>query len=294
MRKANMPIHKTAELNSALDKNLIAIKTLKKLSFLSVFLCSSCLMTRREGEGLRLRIEQMEGEMAKLQRVRHDLDILLSGKVVDIYERMARLENVLSTVQESLFSGSEDNQKLLNEIHSLKNQLEEGRKRYGDLQKDQETLAEAQAKLSAEKNKIAIPALKNDHFGLAKKLYLADRLDDASYLFEEFNKLYKNDKDLYSQSSYLLGEIYDKKSALYEDEQQKIHFKKKAVISLQKVIEITQNKSIKEESLFKLSLLLAHLGNKEGAKAALKGLLQENPKSKRASDAKKHLVSLEE
>lgn len=261
---------------------------------MGVFLLPSCLMTQREGFELTKRTMRLEQEVAKLESLKHDLEVLLSTKVSDLFDRISRIENIIASIQESVFEGAKEQTQVMAELQTLRNLLDEAKNKYNILEKGHESLAKAQEKIREEKNKVTIPPLKSDHFLLAKKLYQAKRLDDALYLFEEFIKLYETDKDLADKSFFIMGDICKEKSDKEVDENIQLLFKKKAVVYWQKTIENSFNKSNKEEALYKMGLLLESMGNKALAKAAFQGLLESNKKSAHANDAKKHIANLEE
>lgn len=267
-------MNKIAESNlSWLSSNHIRSKTLLMFLLSCAFLLpSGCLMTKSEGNDLSIRLSKIEGELAKLERVRHDLEILLSGKVGDLYERIARMESTLDSLQESTFTSSLEKDKLTLEIQDIKNQLEL-----------------AKEHIPAPN----IPKNKEDHFAKAKKLYLSGDLNEAILLFDELIKKHPADKILTGQAYYLLGEIYHKQSQSALKDEDKLLFNKKAIVHWQKVIELGSPQNAKEESLYKMGLLLKSMGNKEAAKAAFTTLLETNRQSVRAGDARKSLAELD-
>src|ERR1700688_3365883 len=222
---------------------------------LFLLLSSSCIMTRAQGEKISLRVDSLESEVAKLQRVRHDMEVLLSGKVKDLFDRLARLEEQLSTFRESLYQGSSDNKELMAEVQSLRGQLEEARHRYQSLELDQKSLAENQHALKKAQEKVMIPPLKADHFALAKKYYSANKFEDAIYLLDKFIKEYPDDNELAGQSNYFLGEIYMKMAASKNDESEGLKFYKKSALVFQELIENNKQSGLKEEALYKLGLV---------------------------------------
>lgn len=271
-----------------------AITTPMRWFGMGVFLLPlfGCVMTKAQGDMLAHQVREMEDEMAKLQRVRHDMEVLLIGQVRDLIDRLAKLESQLAALRSSWSEGSLKNAELMSEIQNLRGQLEEAQHRYRNLEQDQQSLAKNQLALKEAQNKIRIPPLKEDHFALAKKYYLGGKFDEAIQLFEEFIKNYPSETDLCGQSYYLLGEIYRKlgDSEKTTAESEKLY--KKSVIFYQKIIEQYSDSGLREESLYKIGLVLKTLGNKDGAQSAFKELLAKHADGKRVKEAKKQLAEL--
>lgn len=263
------------------------------LAFL--LLGSSCVMTRSEGDMLTSQVRHMENEVAKLQRVRHDIEILMSGQVRDLFDRIAKLENQLSNLRDSYYENTNKSQELVSEIASLRGQLEEAQFLYKNLENDQKNLAHKQQVLKEAQNQIAIPPLKKDHFDLAKKLFAAQKYEPAIFLFDEYVKIYEGDtenKESIGQAYYSLGEIYRMQAQAHKDQAESEKLYKKSVISYQKITEQKHAQKLSEEALFKMGLVLKALNNKKAAQAAFNELLSNNKNSNRALEAKKMLVEL--
>lgn len=258
------------------------------------FLCmSGCFVTKAQGDRLHMQVQNLEDEVAKLQRVRHDMEVLLVGQVKDLIDRMARIERGLSSLRESLTEGSSKSTELVAEIQILRQELDQAKEQYKSLEVNQHSLAKNQQALKEVTNKIRIPPLKEDHFALAKKLYLGGQFDEATFLFEQLVKSYPDEKDLASQSYYLLGEIYRKLGDAEKSKDDAENYYKKSIVSYQKITEMYKDAILREEALFKMGSVLKQMGNTEGAKAALQELLTNHQKSKRAAEAKALLVELE-
>lgn len=264
---------------------------LASLGLLSVFF-SSCVMTKAQGEELSFKVRRMESEVAKLQKVRHDMEILLNGQVRELIDRIAKLEIHLANLRESFNDGSDKNSELLAEIHNLRGQLEEAQYQYRNLEQEQLSLAQSQEALKKQSKQTYIPPLKEEHLAYAKKLFSANKFDDSIIALEKFIKEYKNDKDSVSQAYYSLGENYRKKAENENDKGQKDTFYKKAVVNYQKIVEMFKVSVLREEALYKMGIILKTIGNIEGAKAAFGELVSSNKNSKRAPEAEKELLSL--
>lgn len=274
------------------------INTLARLLGASVFFCtmSSCVMTKAQGDQLSMQMRNMESEVAKLQRVRHDMEILLSGQVRDLFDRLARLENQLLNLRESIHEGSSKSVELVTEIQSLRGQLEEAQYQYRNLEQDQKSLAQNQLALKAETNKTKIPPLKEDHFALAKKLFAAGKYSDSIFLLEEFIKEYGDikDKEIVGQAYFLMGENNRKIAENKKQKDEIEKYNKFAIVNYQKIVELFGSSVLREEALFKMGSILRAMGNDDGARAAFKELLSSNKGSKRADEAKKQLASLKD
>lgn len=257
-----------------------------------LLLSSGCVMSKAQGDRLTHQVREVEDEIAKLQRVRHDMEILLVGQVRDLVDRIARLENQLSNLRQTLSEGSSRNMEMRAEIEELREALDQSQNRYRNLEIDQQSLLKNQAALKEAQNKIRIPPLKEDHFALAKKYYLGGKFDEAVSLFEHYIKEYPDDKDS-GEAHYLLGEIWGK-LATDKSPEESDRLNKKAVIAYQKVIEMYKGKNsvLREESLYKIGLVLKAINNKEGAKAAFKALVTDHGGGKRVKEAKKQLAEL--
>jgi len=263
------------------------------LVLVGVFLCfSACVMTRAEGEGLAIKLRSVEGEMAKLQRVRHEMEVLLSGNMKELVDRVARLEGQLKTMRESLVEGTEKSSQLLSELETLRGQLEEAEHRYQTLENDQKSLMQSHLALKQAQRRVAVPPLKKDHFEMAKKLYANNKLDDAIHLFEEFVKIYGEDKDLAGRSYYHIGESYRKLAEGEKEAAAVEKLYKKSVVAYQKIIEMNHTPAMREEALFKVGIVLKALGNKEAALATFNELLTNHKNSKRVNEAKKLVAGL--
>lgn len=294
----NKRMRKIDELCSSSHSNQRRTYSFKALVALgtSVFFCAGCFMSKAQGDQLTMKVRDMESEVAKLQRVRHEMEILLSGQVRYLIDRLDKLERQLVSVRESVHEGSSQSQDLVSEIQNLRGQLEEAQYQYRNLEKDQKSLAENQLALKAEANKTKIPPLKEDHFALAKKLHTAGKYDDSLFLLDAFIKEYGEgkDKDIVGQAYFLMGEnnrkiAEGKKSA---EESEKYH--KIAIVHFQKIVDLFKSSPLREEALFKIGSLLRTIGNTGGAKAAFNELLSTNKSSKRAKEAKQQLAALKE
>lgn len=270
------------------------VKTPVHLIVPGVFLMAlpSCVMTRAEGNALNSQMRHIEDEVAKLQRVRHEMEVLLKGQVKDLFDRLARLEGQLGSFRESLYEGSNKNGELIAEIANLRGQLEEAQFQYRNLEQDQKNLAQKQQALKQAQSQIIIPPLKKDHYDLAKKFYTAGKFEQSIFLLDEYIKQYSSDKEMTGQSYYLLGEIYRKLAEAAQGSEESEKSYKKSVVSYQKIIELKQPATLREEALFKIGSVLKAMGNKDGAKAAFNELISNHKNSKRAAEAKKQLASL--
>ncbi len=262
----------------------------------SVFFCSGCFMTKAQGDHLTRQVRDMESEVAKLQRVRHEMEILLSGQVRDLIDRLDKLERQLAGVRESVHEGSSQNQDLVNEIQNLRGQLEEAQYQYRNLEKDQKSLAQSQLALKEETNKIKIPPLKEDHFALAKKLHNAAKYDDSLFLLDAFVKEYaeEKDKDILGQAYFLMGENNRKIAESKKSSEEAEKYYKMAIVGYQKIVDLFKTAVLREEALYKIGSILRTMGNKNGAKAAFNELLSSNKASKRAKEAKQQLAALKD
>lgn len=269
----------------------VAVRVLAMSAFF--LLISGCVMTKAQGDKLVAQVREIEDEMAKLQRVRHDMEVLLLGQVRDIVDRIARLESQLLTLRESLTEGSSKNTELVLEIQNLRNELDHAQHLYRDLEKGQQSLAKNQNALQEAQNKVRIPPFKDDHFLMAKKYYLGGKFDEAIFLFDQFIVTYPNEKELLGQSHYLLGEIYSKMADGEKSLSEAEKFYKRAVVSYQKIVEMYSESILREEALYKIGMVLKQLHNKEGAQAAFKELISKHANGKRVKDAKKQLAELE-
>jgi TolA-binding protein len=252
-----------------------------------------CVMTKAQGDRLTEQVREIEDEVAKLQRVRHDMETLLLGQVRDLVDRIARLENHLATLRESLTEGSSRNTELVAELQNLRSELENAQHLYRNLEQGQASLAKNQNALKEAQNKIRIPPLKEDHFALAKKLYLGGKYDEAIFLFEQFIAAYPQDKDLTGQCYYLTGEINKKLADGEKSAEDAEKYYKRAVVSYQKIVEMFNESILREEALYKIGVVLKSMGNKEGAQAAFKELLTKHANGKRVKEAKKQLAELD-
>jgi TolA-binding protein len=277
----------------SVNKNLShsPVKTLM-LTIMGVFLLSDCVMTKAQGDNLLYRVREVEDEVAKLQRVRHDMEVLMVGQVGGIIDRVARMEKQLVTFRESLSEGSTKNSELLLEIQNLRGELEIAQRQYQMLEQDQKSLLKNQSVKEAQ-TKVKVPSDREEHFALAKKYFSSAKFDKAVFLFDQFIKEYPNEKDLVGQSYYSLGEIYYKlaKEEKSTDEAEK--FYKKSIISYQKVVELNGDTNLREESLYKIGLVLKAMGNKDDAASAFKEIISKYRNGKRVKEAKKHLVELD-
>jgi TolA-binding protein len=254
---------------------------------------AGCVMTKAQGDRLAGQVREIEDEVAKLQRVRHDMEVLLLGQVRDIVDRIARLENQLVTLRESLTEGSSRNTELVAELQTLRGELENAQHLYRNLEQGQMSLAKNQNALQEAHNKIRVPPFKDDHFALAKKYYLGGKFDEAIYLFEQFITTYPNEKELLGQSQYLLGEIYRKMADGEKTAAEAERLYKRAVVAYQKIIEMYGDSILREEALYKIGFVLKAMGNKDGAQAAFKELLEKHANGKRVKETKKALAELE-
>lgn len=297
MKRVNMLGNKiVAQSFLSITKLFGELKAPVRLLAAGVFisLLPACLMTKAQGDVLSQQMREIEGEVAKLQRVRHDLELLLNSQVKDLIDRLAKLETQVRNVKENLKEGSSKNTALVEEVQNLRGQLEEAQHRYKNLEQEQKNLLINQVAISEAQKKISIPPLKDEHFALAKKYYTGDKLADSIYLFEEFNKQYSSDQTLSGQSYYFQGEANRRlaENEKVHEEAQKLY--KKSVISYQKSVELNKTPAMREEALFRMGMVLKTMGETQAALAAFKELLNQNGKSKRASEVKKEMASLSE
>lgn len=277
---------------SALGPSVLSSTPVCLLAMGALFFANGCMMTKAQGEKLTYQMRELEDEVAKLQRVRHDMEVLLVGQVRDLVDRIARLESQLISLRASLTEGSSRNTEMVAEIQNLRGELEQAQYRFKNLEQNQQDLAKHRATIKDAQN-IRIPPQKEEHFALAKKSYIGGKYDDAATLFEQFIKSYPDDKELVGQSYYSLGEIYRNLGAGGKSESETEKFYKKSVVSYQRVIEDHKESMLREEALFKIGSVLKAMGNKEGAIMAYKELLAQHSKGKRVQEAKKQLAELQ-
>jgi DNA repair exonuclease SbcCD ATPase subunit len=129
-----------------------------------------CVMTKAQGERLSYKIEMLEDEVAKLQRIRHDIETIFLVQVKDLIDRMARFERQLSTFRQSQADDNNKSNELISEIQRLRAELEETQKNYKQLEFSQDSLAKNQQALKDAQTRIRIPPFKDDHFSEAKKI----------------------------------------------------------------------------------------------------------------------------
>lgn len=276
---------------SAAKKNISRAILLLGCSSALLLVGSGCFMTKSQGDKLTNQVRLIEDEIAKLQRVRHDMEILLVGQVRDLVDRIARLENHVKNFRESLSDGSSRNNELLAELQNLREELEQSQHRFRNLEQDQLSLAKNQVALKEAQNKIRIPPLKEDHFALAKKYYAGNKFDEATLLFDAFVKEYPEEKEV-GECYFTLGEINRKLAESNKSETDADILHKRAVVSYQKIIELHKDSPLREEALYKMGSILKTMGNKEGAQAAFKELLATHQNGKRVKDAKKQLADM--
>lgn len=261
------------------------------LTLLSGF-SSSCVMTKAQGDVLVHRVLRLEAKSEKIQNDRHDMEVLLVGRISDIVDKVANLERQFIAFRSTLSEGAQKNSELVMEIKSLRNELEESAAKYEQLEKDQQELSKSQLALKKAQKKIQTPLLKKDHYALAKKYYLNGNLSEAESLLSDFIKRYPDDKELINQSYYLLGEVYRKLASASKSKDQATVYYKKSVINLEKIVQAYKKSVLKEEALFKMGLVLKAMGNNKGAKAAFSQLLVTNENSNRANEAKRYLSKI--
>lgn len=260
---------------------------------MGVFLCNlGCVMTRSEGENLTKRVRYAEHEMAKLQRVRHEIEVLLNGHVKELINRVGRLESQLGNMGEALVEGTKKSADLLSDLELLRGQLEEAQHRYQLLEQDQKDLLKNQMALSKAQKKIPIPPLKKDHFELAKKLLQAKKIDEALYMFEEFTRIYEKDREYLGQSYFHLGDIYWQLSGQEKEFSNKENYQKKSVIAFQKTLEKKPSPSLEADTLYKVGLVLKALGNQDASLEAFNELILKHKNSKHLPEAKKQIADL--
>jgi len=179
--------------------NISFRKTPAKFFFAGVFLLStlSCVMTKAQGEKLAGQIHYLENEMAKLQRVRHDMEILL-GQVRNIVDRIVHVEGQIIGLKESLSEDSSRSTDLRAELQNLRNELEEAQNRYRNLEQEQQNLARREPVAK----KIEAPASSEEHFQLAKQFHSDGKTDESIQLFEQFISAYPDERDLVNKSYY--------------------------------------------------------------------------------------------
>jgi TolA-binding protein len=269
----------------------ISFKTPANLLFAGVFLCSlsGCVMTKAQGDILAKKIDYLENEMARLQRVRHDMEILL-GQVRSIVDRIGHVEGQLLSVKESLSEDSFRNTDLRTELQNLRNELEEAQNRYRNLEQEQQNLARQK---HTEVKKIEAPASKDDHFQLAKKLVADGKIDESIQLFEQFTRDYPNDREFLPKAYYFLGENYRSLAETNPSKNDADKYFKKSIVSYQKVTESKNDLTLREEALFKMGMVLKAMNNADGALAAFKELLTTHAKGKRVAEVKKQVAELE-
>lgn len=280
-------------LSTTKSDGLVCLAPARALAGVLLLLSSSCVMTKAQGDILSQQVRDMKGEVAKLQGVRHDMEILLNGQLRDLFDRLAKLENQFANLRDSLNDGSTRSDELVAEVQNLRNQLEEAQYKYRNLEQDQKNLAENQWALSEAQKKIAIPPAKDDHFALAKKYFNNQKYQDTLYLLEDFIKEYPKEKELVGQSYFLIGESNRKMAENEKSTEEGNNYYKKSVINYQKIVESYPGSTLREEALFKIGTVLRAMGNNQGAIAAFKELLIQNNKSKRASEVKKILAALD-
>lgn len=276
-----------------IDLRQLVSKALCGVAVAGAFFNSGCVMTKAQGDRLVVQVREIEDEVAKLQRVRHDMEVIMLGQVRDLVDRIARLESQLVNLRESLSEGSSKNTQMVAELQTLRGELENAQMLYRNLEHGQASLAKNQNALQEAHNKIRVPPIKEDHFALAKKYYLGGKFDEAIYLSDQFITTYPDDKELVGQSHYLLGEVYKKMADGEKSTVDAERNYKRAVVAYQKIIEMDGASLLREEALYKMGITLKAMGNKDGAKAAFKELIAKHADGKRVKEANKALAELD-
>lgn len=256
----------------------LATKTLKVFAFgvFVILLWPACVMTRSQGDDLSGKMYKLENEVAKLQRVRHDLEVLLNDKVKDLFERIGTFESELSNLRFVLSENKDNYDRVLGELQRLQGEIDETKSR---------------SYAMARSGNSAVPADRSEHLKAAEKAFSQKNWSQAIALFEQYQKLYPDENETLAYTYVQLGEALREQALMLHGED-KIRHLKKAVVSLQKSLSHLSNEDKKAEALLKVGMCLKDLNNTDGARAAFKELLDKMPNSKQSKDAKKLLAEL--
>ena len=112
-------MQKTVEQNSHW-KNKVLISALIS----ALFIFNGCLLTKVQGDSLTVRINKLEDEMAKIQSLKHDLEILLNDQLKVLLQKVATLDDQVANFKKTLEDSLLNNQKLTQELQKLSAEVE--------------------------------------------------------------------------------------------------------------------------------------------------------------------------
>ncbi len=112
-------MQKTVEQNSRW-KNKVLISALIS----ALFIFNGCLLTKVQGDSLTVRINKLEDEMAKIQSLKHDLEILLNDQLKVLLQKVATLDDQVANFKKTLEDSLLNNQKLTQELQKLSSEME--------------------------------------------------------------------------------------------------------------------------------------------------------------------------
>lgn len=101
----------------------------KNKVFISAFISASfifngCLLTKVQGDSLTTRINKLEDEMAKIQSLKHDLEILLNDQLKVLLQKVAFLDDQVTNFKKTLNDSLQENQKLTQELQKVSAEIE--------------------------------------------------------------------------------------------------------------------------------------------------------------------------
>lgn len=242
-------------------------------------------MTRSQGDDLSGKMYKLESEVAKLQRVRHDLEVLLNDKVKDLFERIGSFESQIASLRTVISDHQEKYDRVVSELQRLQSEVDEAKNR---------TYAAARNGLTKNEGDkgVVIPSGKNEHLKAAEKALAQKNWAQAITLFEQYQKMYPDENDALFKTHVQLGDAL-REQGMTQSGDEKTRSLKKAVVSLQKSLNHLSDDDKRAEVLLNVGICLKELNNIDGARAAFQEVLDKLPKSKKNKEAQKLLSELD-
>ncbi len=255
------------------------------LAFVSIFLMSSCFVTRSEGDQMLADMSRIKDEIASMQRERYDSLQQVNNHIKDIKSRTSSLEK--NTFKQNADTSLEK-EKFVSEIQQLRGQLEETQHHLGEVQSSKESATAGADGVGAKD----MPLDKADHFVFAKKFYDNKQYGEAIAALDSFLERFKDDKQFLNQVFFLKGDAYFEQAKNADKEADKKALYKKAVLSFQEVLTRFPNSNKVPESLYKVGNSLSGMGFPKDAAVFYEEIINKHSKSSFVKDAKAKLEKL--
>lgn len=235
-----------------------------------------CFLTQTQALRLQTKIEKVEDEVAKMQSIKHDLDIFMNEQVKTLIEKINYLDAQVAMFKTTLEDNLKEKEELVTELKKLTQEIELNKQAYDNL---------LQNNL---KHKITVKNA-SDVLQESQKLAKEQKFTESINILENFIKEFPQDEKIHElnhQLAKILKDFYDNEL----NQEKKSLAQKKAVIIYKNLLQ--DSNLAKDDLLYSLGFLLKDMNNYQAAISIFKQLA-ELKNTQKAKEALKQIAELE-